>query len=321
MSLLRFTFRLWITGFWVPICLLGMAPKKQDEFKTAMAVLGDSISAGTFAQTQLSSAPENQIYSLQPSYSRFKWPEIPWIIQNKKTYSWASGSRVESHYQRFQKYLKNQGSDPKLFILNVARPGGTSDTLADQTHDLNTSLHKMEIDSLSYVVLLIGGNDLCDLGTGDEISLDQFRTFVFDSLSEIAQYPSKDRLHILVSSIPNIPNIGSPKIFQEKTWLGITCENLRRHIITYCNEMTLWENAGEYQRKVALVQKRNDVLRHTVEELMTLYPNVDFFYSSALFDRGQFSAQHLAFDCFHPSYEGQAMISKLLWEDQPWFAE
>src|SRR4051812_12007207 len=66
-----------------------------------MGVMGDSLSAATFANTHIT-----------PAGAGFKqWPQIPGVVQNKATLSWASGEEIASHYIRLKEWLRDRGTE------------------------------------------------------------------------------------------------------------------------------------------------------------------------------------------------------------------
>jgi lysophospholipase L1-like esterase len=279
-----------------------------------MVGLGDSISAAALADT---------------STQEF-WP-FPWGLpipsldnpldgigfnsdfENKRTYSWVSGLLIQSHYRRLGEMLKKNGEN--LWALNFALTGAVSARVLDELKEAQVVMRLGYFDSLPYVTLLVGSNDLCK-----SVPLDQFKSNVhriFEELSKI-DVPDHQPIHVLVSSIPMIPELGEARVLDYKTRTGYSCRTARTLNISYCRKMTTWTNGSERQALVDQVNAVNLILKEATQDAAERHPNLLTYFSSTL-SEAKVDVTHLAADCFHPNARGQEEIAQALWKDQPWF--
>src|SRR5262245_37593780 len=89
-----------------------------------MAAMGDSITVGYFADLAL---PRQGRGAKSAGLLR---PQR--VFSNKRSFSWASGERIESQYQLLKESLKRTEPGAELEVLNVAVPGGRTRDMADQ---------------------------------------------------------------------------------------------------------------------------------------------------------------------------------------------
>jgi lysophospholipase L1-like esterase len=279
-----------------------------------MVGLGDSISAGALADT-----------STQNAWS------IPWGLpfpsidnpldgigfksdfENKRTFSWVSGLRVHSHFRRLRSYLKPQGL--RLWALNFAETGSISAMLNGQIREFGVAVKSGLFDSISYITLLVGANDLCK-----SVPLETFQQNVHGIFSQIAEISRKYEkpIRILVSSIPRIPDLGESRIQDYRTAAGYSCHAIRSTPFSYCRNMTQWSTEEEHQHLNRLVDQVNDILRIESVEASRTFPVLETHFSSGV-SEGRLNPEDLAMDCFHPNASGQEKIADLLWREQPWF--
>jgi|GEM_PF-2565832 len=99
-------------------------------------------------------------------------------------------------------------------------------------------------------------------------------------------------MHIVLSSLPKIADLGRPVVQNAKTILGLSCQKVRDQIFKACPAQTSWKPTSEQAAKIA---------------------ELDTFFS---WDN---LPHKLAMDCFHHNKEGQAEISELFWNAQPWY--
>jgi lysophospholipase L1-like esterase len=276
-----------------------------------MAVLGDSISAGTLADTTLSwpdlkYSPISHEQAAQDVASRMLW-------ENKSTLSWASGSLIQSHFT----HLKNALHSKDLDIRNLAIPGSKAMDLLKQVDQLVVTMESGAYSELIYVTLLIGSNDACSSQTEDGTPNDQMLEGLFSALKRVAQIKQDSPIHILVAGIPRIPDLGKKEI-RDTTTLGglLTCATLRSYI-NNCSLLS-WETEADYQKKLQIVEAKNDVIRMAVEKASDAFKNLDIVFSNSPF-QAVLTADLLAADCFHPNKIGQEQFAEGLWGDQPWF--
>jgi lysophospholipase L1-like esterase len=279
-----------------------------------MVGLGDSISAGALADT-----------STQKSLP------IPWGLpipsldnpldgigfksdfENKRTYSWVSGLVVHSHYRRLQEFMKAQGK--RIWALNFAESGAVSAKALAQAGEVETAVKLGLFNSIPYVTLLIGANDLCK-----SVPLETFRQNVhgiFEKIAAIRTGEGQPR-RVLVSSIPRIADLGESRIMDYRTAGGYSCRAIRSTRVSVCKRMTQWKTAEEHQKLNTLVDQANEILKDETLEAARKYPVLETYFSQVLSETN-LDATDLAMDCFHPNSTGQEKIAESLWKDQPWF--
>ena len=293
--------------------------KKQK--KHLMGVLGDSISAATYSDTS-EDALDVELAALLPSWvtSRVISQVQPlFLIENKDTYSWASGRRIQSHFMRLKKLIEedSQGEE-SLDVFNAAMPG-------DRTRDLGKQLtklaHVLELGkylSLKYVTFFIGSNDACFDESGFGTPDDRMAAELKDAFKTLAGIRQSEAIRVQVSSMPQIPNLGA-RNFMERPTLGIfTCAVLQLKILKSCNPLLVWSTDSEYRKRMSIVETKNGLIERVALEAAQEFSNLDIHFSRHIFEQA-IVPEHLAADCFHPNQLGQQVISDLLWEDQPWF--
>jgi lysophospholipase L1-like esterase len=280
-----------------------------------MIGLGDSISAAALADT-----------STQKEWS-FPWglpfPSIDNPIdqiggfksdfENKRTLSWVSGIAIQSHYKRLRKIYEAQGKN--LWVLNFAVTGSVSSEVIDQVDEIDTALKFGLFNSVPYITLLVGANDLCK-----SVPVDTFHKNVRSIFEKIASIRPKDGqpIRILVSAIPMIPDLGQENVLEYRTAAGYRCRIIRNLRFSYCKSMTQWKSEEERQHLVTLVNQVNDILRTETLEASRRFPQLQTFFSPTLAER-KVDPTDLAMDCFHPNQSGQEKIAEELWAEQPWF--
>ncbi len=267
-----------------------------------MAVLGDSVSAATFANTSV-----NLFSSLVPD------SEDLFLYDNKSTLSWVSGKKIRSHFVYLSKVLGG-----RLAVVNNAVPGAKSQDVIDQAKRLLNEIKTGDYALLKYVTLMIGGNDACsteeDGGTPNH-TMETALLHVFWLLSQIKQ---PEKIRIFVPAIPKIPDLGRDEILNTTTLKHWSCRVIRDQIFKSCNPLIVWSDETEYKAHLKTVEEKNTVLQETVKKANQFFPNLDVYYSPRLFE-AQVYPEYLAADCFHPNARGQQELSDQLWADQPWF--
>lgn len=270
-----------------------------------IAALGDSITAATFADI----AGPRGASGEDPRTGRA-------VLQNKKSLSWATGTRIASHAERFRHFLEARyPDDDELEVRNLAKLGATTQSLLGQVDRLVDEMSSDSDLALDYVTITIGSNDACDKsGSGTPVAtMRQRLALVFQKLSSIRQ---QGPLHVLVSSIPPIPELGRPEIQSARNRFGISCRTMHR-FFRYCPSLTEWHTEEQRLAASAIVTEKNEALRAAVDEASAL-PGLLIFFSESV-ARAPVEPDLLAIDCFHPSRAGQELLAETLWQDQPWF--
>lgn len=281
-----------------------------------MVSLGDSMTAATFADTS-TNMPVSFFQSLRGGLALDSFKTLV-LIENKKSYSWSSGQWIDSHYNKLVRAMEYRGFQGDLDVMNVAVPGSVAEDTLKQAQKIVDVMNSGEYEKLEYVTLLIGANDACTsespVGTPHEV----FRRHVRATLSKLAEIQQGESVRVLVSSIPNIPALGDPKIRDHRTMGVMSCDYFRHEVLKFCRPLTRWSDERDFLQKYQSVVDKNEILREEVEEAMRSYPQLDLVYSDSL-HQFEITPEILAADCFHPNQQGQEILSNLLWKDQPWY--
>lgn len=296
------------------------------------AALGDSITAGTFAETRIASwnatakapfdfsSPEAlaAYFNLGARAPQMGSKELYYRIENKGTLSWASGQQISSQFMRLGQHLKQSGDKAGLTVMNVAVPAERAASMESQAQLIVNAMKTGKYKALKYVTLLVGANDTCsyesDVGTpNDKMAVQLGKAF-----AKLAEIEQAEPIRILVSSLPPIPDLGETRFLTARTLLHLSCREFRDHVLRFCNPMTVWSTPQEYQDHVKIVEDKNEVLRQAALTAQRTFANLDVRYTDNLYHTGLDPAL-LAGDCFHPNEDGQSLLSEKMWSEQPWF--
>ncbi len=270
--------------------------------------IGDSISAASMADTSATAGTPFSVSELQERI----------IYENKSTLSWVSGLEINSQFVRFQSWLHAHGDSTPVTVLNEATPGNTSDDIGKQADALVSAMGSGNYTALKYVTLMIGANDACTSETPSGTPDSRMYTNLMAAFEKLATIKQAEPIRILVSSMPNIPQLGRPEIAQHRTLTGLTCAVVRNQILKFCNPMLTWTTDAEYQTRLAVVVDKNALLQKAVADANRKFANLSVVFSGTLVNR-EIGIELLAGDCFHPNKSGQTTLSDSLWEDQPWY--
>lgn len=282
--------------------------------KFLMAAVGDSLTAASFANTDLVSAGQGAT--------------VTGAIQNKATFSWASGTKIDSHFVELKKYIdKHFRGLASLEVINEAEPGSQAHRLVGQVERIAAKMKTGQYESLLYVTYMIGANDVCNTRWPEGVPNDVFKKNVVAGLAKLNEIVEQTRgngghkIKVLVPSIANVTEIGNPHLLDRKTMLGMTCDKLLNQVLNYCRKMSeRWTNPDATRQKKNYIKDKNAILKAVVAEAGAQFPGLDLFYAQPVFEM-ELSAEILSADCFHPSINGQELVSKILWFEQPWFKE
>jgi lysophospholipase L1-like esterase len=240
-----------------------------------------------------------------------------WFVADNDAVSWVNGFHgffqellgipdVDSHNQRIDSAYGTSGRRNVMAAENGAR----WDDALDQAQGVVA-------EAPSYVTLFLGGNDVCrdeiaDLPTDAEIQGHVAATldFLHTSLPAGAT--------VQVVGIPDVKRLHDVGL-AEKGLLGIDCQAIWATTVLGfpCGSM-LSPDLDEADR--LYVQSRNSAYNVIIEQ-QTIARNatskrVYFHYADA--QSVAFTGDDISgIDCFHPSAEGQELISALVWEDGP----
>ncbi len=290
-----------------------------------MGVMGDSIPSGTFADTTTSNDFRATIPYLQETILNRDWKTLisgirwdaPILIQNKPTYSWASGERVDSHYVRLRSLIEraSRGAET-LAVLNVAIPGKRTEALGKQADELVKAARSGKYLDITYIAMMVGSNDVCR--RSGPVSDEEMARNLRDAFHRLAQIRQTEPIRILVSSIPSISALGRQEV-QESITLGkFSCAFARSRIFKFCPGYTKWNSVNEFEEQLAFIVGKNRVIERAVADANSEFHNLDIHYSNRFFET-EINSELLAMDCFHPNRRGHETISSILWDDQPWF--
>jgi lysophospholipase L1-like esterase len=282
-----------------------------------MAALGDSISAGTLADTSVhvsQASPQD----LQNAYAGTD--QSKFIYTNRYDLAWGTGDQIPSHYMQLKSWLAKNEPGTNLVPLNVGIPGALTDALVGEAQSVVKAMATGQYRALKYVAIDIGANDACSISTKNPQGTpdNQFADNLRKMFATLAQIKQDQPIHVMVSSIPKVPDLGQPDIQSTSTLGGASCNWIRSHIFTYCRTLPIWSTEEQYENNVAIVEDKNAVLQSVVDEVNHTYPNIQASFSLATYNWA-LTPELLAVDCFHPNKIGQSTLAELLWADQPWF--
>ncbi|MDR3607919.1 MAG: SGNH/GDSL hydrolase family protein [Oligoflexia bacterium] len=305
---LRFHFAFLSIAFLLSSPGLASSPKR-----LLMGVIGDSVSAASLADVPIPNAASSEERVRQWAKNGLS----PDFIFENKQFSWASGTMIESHYEKLRRWLNDSGEKRPLDVYNAAFPGNTTKALANQANQVVQMMELGDYAALKYVTVLIGSNDVCDNGpvVGREGQLLANLLQMFQQLASIKQ---SEPIRILLVGIPRIPDLGAPQFRQASTLFGLSCEFVRNEILGFCNSLLSWSTPIEYEADMQIVDDMNSILKESVEVANREFPNLNVVYTDRLYNT-EIPLGDLAADCFHPNKVGQAGIADELWSQQPWF--
>lgn len=305
-------------GFALALSLFAISPNLHSASSEAkpylMAVLGDSIPAGFLANTHLLGG---QVPI--PEKGNWGWPSTPKdLLENKRTLSWASGTKQLSHFVFLTHYLSRTEPGAKLEVANFAKFGAQTRDVIGQASQLAEMMATGKYKSLKYLVLMVGVNDMCALEPQGGIPDDQVASNLSTIYSKIAQTRQDEPVRILFVGMGRVADLGKDFIRKNKTYGGMTCGKWYDTVVDLCRQFTTWKTPEEYQSLLKHIAKRNQNLKDAAGEAMKRHANLSIHFSSQHYDAPVFP-QALAHDCFHPNREAQAVLSTKTWAEQPFF--
>ncbi|MBC7397570.1 MAG: hypothetical protein H7333_09010 [Bdellovibrionales bacterium] len=280
-----------------------------------MVSFGDSITAAAFANTSagLPTSFLPSILNLANISTLFRQNLKETVVENKQFWSWASGIAISSHYNRLKSYFR--GSERReLQIVNMAVSGSIASDVLLQVKKFSAAMERKPDTEIAYVTIMVGANDACN-----GVSLDESAAKLTEALDLLAKIPQRGKLKILVSSMPDVTQLGQPRIRNHLTGtFFLSCEKIRSRLLRFCNPLTHWSDDAELLANLGVIQDMNTVLANVATDANLHHGNLDVRYSNAL-SKHPLTFGILAADCFHPNIRGQQQISEVLWNDQPWF--
>ncbi len=211
---------------------------------------------------------------------------------------------VRSHNQRISEIFGDSGRRN----ATAARNGARISSLADQAREAR-------LRNITYVTVLLGGNDVCrdsiaDLPTDYEFTVDAAIGLVelFQSLPDGAT--------VQVVAIPDIKRLYEVGI--DKTALGIVdCELLWRLTAMGfpCGSMLSPDNTEADREYVRQRNARyNDILHFLTLIGVRKFPNLFISWTDVTFTYPFTAVDISNIDCYHPSSRGQRLIAEGTWQ-------
>jgi lysophospholipase L1-like esterase len=280
-------------------------PLPEASLSKGMAILGDSISVGFFADTSLLDAPK---YKVAPNDLNVAWMLGQSKHDEQIKRVWAGGDKINSHFLRIKAELKAAGKTDDVELHNFARAGATTPNLLGQIAALNSALLLEPNQQLIYVTLFMGSNDVCAGRSAMDIGNHLTR-----ALDRLNRLPSKSKIVVLLSSLPAIHQLGSPLIANYPGLAGLTCEAVQRDHIKFCNAFTAPATPADYEKNQNQLMETNQKIAEVASASQSL-KNLQVVLGASP-SRADVKPELLAFDCFHPNEQGQQTLADALWND------
>jgi len=283
--------------------------KRSLAFLVALAVVGPTATASALGPGQ---QEPKRIYSIGDSITRAFDADLPF---DNVHLSWVNGSygflsalfgfpNVQSHHQRVRANFGGGGVSNRI----AARNGNKVAHFVRQVGGMD--------GSENYVTVMLGGNDVCresidDLPTDEEFAY-AFAGGLIELLNKLE--PGSTVQVVAIPDIKRLYDIGIDKrtlgivdcsLLWSATKLGFPCGSMLSPANT--------EADREY------VRERN-IGYNTILHFLTLlgaigHPDLYVSFTDVTFTY-PFTGEHISdIDCYHPSAEGQALISEGTWND------
>lgn len=256
--------------------------------------------------------PPTHIYSIGDSITRAFDADLP--LDNLHL-SWVNGSHtflsqllgfpdVKSHHQRVVANFGSSGVRNRIAAQNGNRVGHMVDQVEGMT------------GNETYVTVLLGGNDVCK-STIEELPTDEAFAWTFAEglVRLLEKLPAGATVQVV--AIPDIKRLYEIGI--DKKALGVVDCSLLWTTTSLgfpCGSMLSPDNT-EADREY--VRQRNigyNAIMHYLTLLGALsYPHLYVSFTDVTFTY-PFTQEHISdIDCYHPSADGQELISEGTWND------
>jgi lysophospholipase L1-like esterase len=272
-----------------------------------MGSMGDSISAGFFADTDL------RDFAAQVN----RGPGSGWF-EHKDSYSWASGDEISSHFEKLRNAVLLEEPGAELEVQNFAASGNVAENIPDQAEEIVQAMHDGNYRAVKYITLFIGANDACSTQTSGGTPDDEMAQSLMKGFEALSQIEQSEPIRVLVVGLPKIPSLAEANIRESSTLLGLSCHFVRDEVLGTCHSLLDWKNDGEYFEKLGIVADKNAVIQSVTETAAQAFPNLQIHYTARLWNV-EIKPEQLAIDCFHPGRLGQQVLADELWAEQPWF--
>lgn len=323
MDMNRFEIKTWCstlvltTLVWIPLAQAAdNSATAGDPRPYLMAAMGDSIGAGTFANT--SADADSDDYAKSDRVDGQGLPKNKFMLTNRYNLSWGTGDKISSNYELLKSWLQVNEPGATLSRLNLAVPGTKSRNINIQAKQLLNIMNSGSYRALKYLAIDIGSDDACGSDTSEGTDNTAFAEELKNFFATLSQIQQREPIRVIVSSIPNIAELGLPNVRHTKTIFGLSCQTVRKYVFKYCHTLPYWSSDEQFTHNVQVVVHKNKILSDLVDEVNRDYPNIQAHFSSAIF-KTDVNPAFLSMDCFHPNALGQTQFSKDAWADQPWF--
>ncbi len=302
--------------------------------KVLMVALGDSMTVGAMSDTSLPRTTDAGKLMIEPGTRSFPLSLPPKMVEsqvsendihpyliwdNKGTYSWATGKRVLGHSLRLGQTVGDTNSPEELVVKNFAVNGSKIGNVVNQTKKVIREFQTGKYTRVEYVTMLIGPNDVCAQSGAEGTPLEKMRTQYLEALANLASIPQDKPIHVLMSTILPVYELGRPEIREARSLFGMRCRVLRDKILRYCNRMTTWSTEEGRLVNKGIIDRRNEMIREVVAQANEQYKGKLDIHLSEIWGNVALTRELLAMDCFHPNATAQRLISAMLWFDQPWY--
>lgn len=295
----------------------GMPPIVGSENATVhLAVLGDSLAAGSLAKTEIGGTLEPEDFATLATaiHEAKNNPDDAQRIANNINEIFSAPD--ETAFEGIQDYSfwkrLEQTTGQKVDVRRYAVPGADSLTLAKQIEKMKAD---NQVSKPQFIVLHIGGNDWCNMRTVEE-----FKKSFTENLNSLATENSEAR--ILVLPVPDLTKVLS--IADTVAVKG-----------TFNNRESSYK-CSEVQTTIQMCTQRGVALGATPESVAPQRKEIESFNAAineavnslsaaALQFKGKisvatgyatsewFKPDWLGIDCFHPSSKGQNKIADVAW--------
>ncbi len=315
-----------IIGLTTTVTHADVQVEKNSHKRYLMAAMGDSISAGLFAGTYLSwfnaeaGLHDDEVKNVVSQVEATGFEAINLMgtaahpFETRTTYSWATGKSISSQYMLLKSQIQKSDPNARVSAYNVAVSGAFTSDLVGEASQVVAKMKTGKFDSLKYVTVLIGSNDVCHSRPSGVMKAEIRQTF-----SLLSQINQAEPIRVLMSGIPRIPETATPDIRSEKTLFGLSCRSIRA-ILGSCKAMADWTTQAQYNALIQQIQGANELLAEAAADANKSFTNLDVVFSNRIFDF-DFEGADLALDCFHPNAATQSRLSQILWTAQPWFQQ
>lgn len=204
--------------------------------------------------------------------------------------SWSTGTdnRVNSHLKKLAIWLKSDVQG-----VNLAKTGARVGDLGSQVASLVSHMP-------DFVTVEIGANDLCAWKEDYAAKILQFGIELRSNISKLIE--NNPKVRILLASIPDI--YGLWEIGSRRS----ECQ-LRWDLLGFCSP--LLSSNTTTQDRAAFVERWR-IVNNTIASVADSFPQNVVFNSAVASAR--ISREHMSsIDCFHPSIQGQNLLSERAW--------